>query len=204
MHTLYLCSHLSSVDRLTMPGAKQIFAWEESKKRKGPEGLERSQLAKQFLHLWSLGKLSSSGVQIAADAATGHGNFKPVIVELAKFGNFGAHPANCHRVLLRLLQQKLQKSTHGGLKESPIITVPVPCVDPKEDNPNTTAECHIVLPHLFVSEIFNSYPELAPSFFGLEKLDFSPNSGYTEGVLTVRVKAGFDQGTLSGPVVSSA
>ena len=33
---------------------------------------------------------------------------------------------------------------------------------------------------------------------------FSPNSGYTEGVLTVRVKAGFDQGTLSGRVVSSA
>ena len=33
---------------------------------------------------------------------------------------------------------------------------------------------------------------------------FSPNSGYTEGVLTVRVKAGFDQGTRSGPVVSSA
>ena len=33
---------------------------------------------------------------------------------------------------------------------------------------------------------------------------FSPNSGYTEGVLRVRVKAGFDQGTRSGPVVSSA
>ena len=33
---------------------------------------------------------------------------------------------------------------------------------------------------------------------------FSPNSGYTEGVLTVGVKAGFDQGTLSDPVVSSA
>ena len=32
----------------------------------------------------------------------------------------------------------------------------------------------------------------------------SPNSGYTEGVLTVSVKAGFDQGTRSDPVVSSA
>ena len=32
----------------------------------------------------------------------------------------------------------------------------------------------------------------------------SPNSGYTEGVLTVRVKAGFDQGTRSDLVVSSA
>ena len=33
---------------------------------------------------------------------------------------------------------------------------------------------------------------------------FSPNSGYTEGVLSVRVKAGFDQGTRSDLVVSSA
>ena len=35
-------------------------------------------------------------------------------------------------------------------------------------------------------------------------VNFSPNSGYTEGVLTVRVKAGFDQGTRSVLVVSSA
>ena len=35
-------------------------------------------------------------------------------------------------------------------------------------------------------------------------VNFSPNSGYTEGVLTVRVKAGFDQGTRSDLVVSSA
>ena len=40
-------------------------------------------------------------------------------------------------------------------------------------------------------------------FWGTSRFS-SPNSGYTEGVLTVRVKAGFDQGTLSDPVVSSA
>ena len=40
---------------------------------------------------------------------------------------------------------------------------------------------------LFVSQVF-----------------FSPNSGYTEGVLTVSVKAGFEQGTRGGVEVSSA
>ena len=33
---------------------------------------------------------------------------------------------------------------------------------------------------------------------------YFPNSGYTEGILTVCVKAGFDQGTRFDPVVSSA
>ena len=151
---------------------KQRLEIERCKKRKGPEGLEESLLAKQFLHLWSLGKLSSTGLQAAANAATADGNNKPEIVELAQLGNFGVHPANCHRDLLRLLQQKLQKSKHGGLKESPINTVSVPCLDPKEENPNSTAECHLVLPHLLVSELFSAYPDLAPQVFGIDKLPF--------------------------------
>ena len=54
------------------------------------------------------------------------------------------------------------------------------------------------IPNNFI-QLFFWRPFLRPGVFV-----FSPNSGYTEGVLTVRVKAGFDQGTLSGPVVSSA
>ena len=156
-----------------MPGIHQKIE-EECKKRKsdGSQRLkEGDNLAKRLLRLWSLGKLSSTGLQELAHAATSDGLTSEAIVELSALGTFGSHPNNCHRDLLRLLKNKLKKSRYGGLKESPSISIQVAALDSKEENPNTKATCHIVLPHLLVWQTFASYPKLAPALFGVQKLD---------------------------------
>ena len=140
-------------------------------RKKPAPGLKEGQaLSKKLLQLWSLGKLSSSGLQEIAFAATADGLQCESIVELSGLGFFGQYPSNCHRDLVRLLRARLKKSMHGGLQESPTISIQVPALDAKEENPETKAACYIVLPHLLVWQLFSSYPKLAPSLFGLHKL----------------------------------
>ena len=119
-----------------MPGVKQRVEIEEVKKRKaaGTEGLKESHLQKKLLHLWAMGKLSSTGLQELANAATADGVSQQEMVELASLGAFGQHTNNCHRDLLRLLAKKLKNSKYGGLKESPVLTITVSALDPKEEN----------------------------------------------------------------------
>ena len=156
-----------------MPGVHQNVAIEERKKRKcdDSQGLQEGHnLSKKLLHLWSLGKLSATGLQELAQASVSDGLQSQDIMELCGLGSFGAYPNNCHRDLLRLLKNKLKNSRHGGLKESPTFSIQVPALDSKEENPSTMATCHMVLPHLFVWQLFQSYPQLAPSLFGVQKL----------------------------------
>ena len=155
-----------------MPGVKQRIEIQEAKKRKaaGHEGLKESNLQRKLLHLWAMGKLSSTGLQELAHAATADGVSQPEMVELSALGVFGQHANNCHRDLLRLLAKKLKQSKYGGLKESPVLTIPVPALDPKEETPETTVPCHLVLPHLLAWQLFESYPEMVPNVFGLHKL----------------------------------
>ena len=154
-----------------MVGIKQQLEIEASKKRKA-EGLQEGQnLSKKLLQLWSLGKLSSSGLQELASSAAADGLQNKELVELSGLGSFGAHPNNCHRDILRLLKNKLKKSKYGGLKESPTLSIEVPALDSKEESPKTKAMCHIVAPHLLVWQLFESYPKLTPSLFGLQKLE---------------------------------
>ena len=156
-----------------MPGIHQNVAIEERKKRKcdDSQGLQEGHnLSKKLLHLWSLGKLSATGLQELAQASVSDGLQSQDIMELCGLGSFGAYPNNCHRDLLRLLKNKLKNSRHGGLKESPTFSIQVPALASKEENPSTMATCHMVLPHLFVWQLFQSYPQLAPSLFGVQKL----------------------------------
>ena len=46
----------------------------------------------------------------------------------------------------------------------------MPALDPKEETPETTVPCHLVLPHLLAWQLFESYPEMVPNVFGLHKL----------------------------------
>ena len=153
-----------------MPGIHQKIELTNTRKRPAPGLKEGQALSKKLLQLWSLGKLSSSGLQEIAFAATADGLQCESIVELSGLGTFGQYPSNCHRDLVRLLRARLKKSMHGGLQESPTISIQVPALDAKEENPETKAACHIVLPHLLVWQLFSSYPKLAPSLFGLHKL----------------------------------
>ena len=87
-----------------MVGIKQQLEIEASKKRKA-EGLQEGQnVSKKMLQLWSLGKLSSSGLQELASSAAADGLQNKELVELSGLGSFGAHPNNCHRDILRLLK----------------------------------------------------------------------------------------------------
>lgn len=69
-----------------------------------------------------------------------------------------------------MLARKLKKSKYGGLKESPVLTIPVSTLGAKEEHPQTTVPCHLVLPYLFVRQLFESYPDMVPHVFGLHKL----------------------------------
>ena len=149
-----------------MPGIHQRIELTNTRKRPAPGLQEGQPLSKKLLQLWSLGKLSSSGLQEIAFAATADGLQGENITELSVLGTFGQYPNNCHRDLLRLLKNKLKKSMHGGLQESPTMSIQVPALDAKEENPETRASCHIVLPHLPIWQLFNSYPKLAPSILG--------------------------------------
>lgn len=154
-------------------GIHQKVEIEECKKRKSEDcqGLkEGHNLSKKLLHLWSLGKLSAAGLKELAHASTSDVLQSPDIMELSGLGTFGTYPNNCHIDLLRLLKNNLKKSKQGGLKESPTFSIQVPALDAKEENPKTMATCHMVLPHLLVWQLFESYTQLAPSLFGLQKL----------------------------------
>ena len=155
-----------------MPGIRQKLELHGKRKRHDQsQGLQEGQnLSKKLLQLWSLGKLSSSGLQELASAAASDGLQHEEVMQQNAIGTFGQYPNNCHRDLLRLLKNKLKPSKYGGLKESPTISIQVPALDPKEENPNTKAACHIVRPHLLFWQFFDSYPSLAPALFGLPKL----------------------------------
>lgn len=152
-----------------MPGIHQRIEIEE-KKRKAECLKESTNLSKKLLHLWSMGKLSSTGVQELAHAAHADGLQGESLVQLAGLGAFGQYPANCHRDLLRLLKQKLKETRYGGLKESPCFSIQVPALDAKEEHPETQVTCHMVLPHLLISQLWESYPTLVTDLFGLHKL----------------------------------
>lgn len=153
----------------SMPGIHQRIELEE-KKRKASCLKESNNLSKKLLQLWSLGKLSAKCLQELAHAAHADGLQDESIVQLAALGTFGQHPNNCHRDLLVLLKRKLKESRYGGLKESPCISVQVPALDAKEEHPETKVPCHMVLPHLLVWQLWESYPNLAPHLFGVAKI----------------------------------
>ena len=117
------------------------------------------------------GKIEQHTVQEIAHAATCDGLATSEIMSLANLGTFGKHPANCHRDMLRHLQTKLQRSQHGGLKDSPSLQIRVQALDAKEEDPKTSVDCSIVLPHLLIWQFFETYEKLCPHLFGLGKLD---------------------------------
>ena len=78
-----------------MPGVHQNVAIEEGKKRKcdDSQGLQEGHnLSKKLLHLWSLGKLSATGLQELAQASVSDGLQPQAIMELSGLGSFGALP----------------------------------------------------------------------------------------------------------------
>lgn len=70
------------------------------------------------MHLWAMGRISSTGLQELASAAASDGLDDHDLAQLAGIGTFGEHPDKCHRDFLRMLGRKLKQSNYGGLKES--------------------------------------------------------------------------------------
>lgn len=76
-----------------MPGIHQKIELTNTRKRPAPGLKEGQALSKKLLQLWSLGKLSSSGLQEIAFAATADGLQCESIVELSGLGTFGQYPS---------------------------------------------------------------------------------------------------------------
>ena len=89
-----------------MPGIRQKLELHGKRKRHDQsQGLQEGQnLSKKLLQLWSLGKLSSSGLQELASAAASDGLQHEEVMQQNAIGTFGQYPNNCHRDLLRLLK----------------------------------------------------------------------------------------------------
>ena len=160
-----------------MPGIHQKIELTNTRKRPAPGLQEGQALSKKLLQLWPLGKLSSSGLQEIASAAVADGLQNEDIVELSGLGTFGQYPSNCHRDILRLLKAKSKRSMHGGLQESPTMSIQVPALDAKEEKPETMApHCIAAFAGLAIIQQLSKggslafWPSQAESFLGkLEK-----------------------------------
>lgn len=77
---------------------------------------------------------NETGLQELAQASVSDGLQSQDIMELSGLGAFRSYANNYHRDLLRLLENKLKNSRH-----CPTLSIQVPALDSKEENPKTMA-----------------------------------------------------------------
>ena len=132
---------------------------------KGKKALEKadgrpSPLANKLLSLWAHGVLSAALIREIADLSLHEGAKHPSLVALAQTANWGQHPANAHRDVMRTFCSDVQLPKPWLVK--------VPCVDPKSSL-EKEEEAAIFLPHLVFSHLGEHYPAFFQQFFSLGK-----------------------------------
>ena len=98
-----------------------------------------SALANRLLSFWTHGQLSAIQVQEIAKLAMLDGAEHEDLVALAKCGNHGQHPGNCHRDFMLAFCKDI------AIADAHKVTVP--CIDPKT-NKEVQEEAAIFLPHM--------------------------------------------------------
>lgn len=118
-------------------------------------------LSEGLLSLWSHGHLSAKLIQNIANKALLVGAEGEDLATIARSGNHGSKPGNCHRDICRAFI----KDCHLGTGAS----VPTQCQDPKTSKP-CEENAGVLLPHLLFSELFEGYPSQFDSLFGTQDL----------------------------------